>query len=160
MKVIKFIFNLITYLLLLFLLMYLVVVLYQKIFKKASLPSFNNIYLFQVVSGSMKDELLTGDYIFVKKTDKFKEGDIVTFKENDYYVTHRIKKIDGNKIITKGDANDVVDDTIDKKQLVGKMICKAYVLTFISRYNILFSAILIAWLIIGYQIDKIRNKKE
>ena len=30
-------------------------------------------------------------------------GDIITYSENDYFVTHRIIKKDGKELITKGD---------------------------------------------------------
>lgn len=156
-KTFKIFFDIISYLVVLIILLYLFIILYQKVFKKETLPSINNTYLFQIASGSMEDNLLTGDYIFVKKMDDYKVGDIVTFKDGNYYITHRIKKIDGNLVITQGDANNIEDDPIDKDLILGKMIFKAYILTFIIRYKVLFVSFVVAWLLIGRQMDKKRS---
>ena len=76
-----------------------------------------------IVSPSMKPAINPGDLIFVRKVDvdKIKEGDIITFKNEDMVATHRAIKIDKNTITTKGDSNNVEDYPIDKKEVIGEL---------------------------------------
>lgn len=83
--------------------------------------------LFEVKTGSMADSIQIGDLVVVKvlnsnEKNELKSGDIISFIDNNYIITHRINFIDTNKIITKGDANNVVDTPIDKGAVIGKII--------------------------------------
>ena len=65
--------------------------------------------------------------IFNKKFERYKEGDIITYKvieENkEYYVTHRIIEEKENEFITKGDANNKSDNCkIYENAIIGKVI--------------------------------------
>ena len=71
-KIVNVIYNIIIYGLIIIILFYLCIIGYNKVFKKESLPSINNYYLFQIASGSMENKLKSGDYIIVKKTNKYK----------------------------------------------------------------------------------------
>ncbi len=75
-----------------------------------------------IVSPSMKPTINPGDLIFVRKVnvDKIKEGDIITFNNEDIVATHRAIKVDDKTITTKGDSNNVEDYPIDKKEVIGK----------------------------------------
>ena len=81
----------------------------------------------------------------MEKTKEFKEKDIVTYKKDNKYVTHRIIKIEGDKVITKGDANNVEDPPINKKDIIGKYVYKNKILDFLVKYKvyILFGIIII-----------------
>ena len=70
----------------------------------------------------MEDTLYVDDYVVVKLTQDVKVDDIVTFKNNDEIITHRIIEIDDQKIITKGDANPGEDEPITYTDLVGKVV--------------------------------------
>ena len=74
----------IKYVLIIFLVIYLIFIAYQKIIKKSNPAIFNKYYIFQVASKSMESTLKKGDYILVKKSNTYKEGDIVTYKEKSY----------------------------------------------------------------------------
>ena len=82
---------------------------------------FNNKYKVSLVlSGSMEPDISVNDLVILKSTDKFNVNDIVSYKDTSgKVVMHRIIKIDGNKVITKGDANNVSDKEIDKSQITG-----------------------------------------
>ena len=80
----------------------------------------------------MEPELKVGDYILIGKKDKYKVGDIITYKSKSTYITHRIVYIKNKKIITKGDNNNTNDNFITKKDVVGKLVLKLKVITFIS----------------------------
>ena len=88
---------------------------------KKDLATINGYAVLEVVSGSMEPTIHVGDLIVIDTKDKdYKKKDIVTFYDvNGSFVTHRIIDIDGDKIITQGDANDSKDDAINKKDIVG-----------------------------------------
>ena len=92
-----------------------------KILKKDFANYFGYTY-FRVSSGSMEDTLYVDDYVVVKLTQDVKVDDIVTFKNNNEIITHRIIEIDDKKIITKGDANPGEDEPIIYSDLVGKVV--------------------------------------
>ena len=97
--------------------------------------SFFGIRVFKVASGSMEPKIKVNDFVIVKKINNYKKGDIVTFKnENDEYVTHRIISVKGKKYNTKGDSNNLIDKPISKKSIVGKVIYKSYILSFLKPY--------------------------
>lgn len=87
--------------------------------------SMNNKSLFgfriyRVISGSMQPALQIGDVIIIKKADNYAEKDIITYDNGLTTITHRIKSIDGDEIITEGDANDAPDKPITKDRILGK----------------------------------------
>ena len=98
----------------------LIVVAIQKLVHNDN--RFLTGYIYQMTSDSMANVLKTNDYIFIMNTKNYKEGDIVTFIREDRVVTHRIVKINGDKIITKGDANFKEDDYITKDKILGKVM--------------------------------------
>lgn len=75
-----------------------------------------------ILSGSMEPTLSTNDLVFVKEQERYQEGDIVVYQENDYLVIHRIIQMDGDTIQTKGDANNVADSPIDISSVRGKLM--------------------------------------
>lgn len=76
---------------------------------------------FQVKTGSMSNVIDVGDIVIVKLGDEYKKGDIITYKSKGEFITHRLVDIKEDKIITKGDVNNVLDDPIVKKQVIGKV---------------------------------------
>lgn len=100
------------------------------------------IYL--VKTGSMEDGIHVGDYILIYKKNNYNIGDIVTYEKNGYHVTHRIIKKNGNKIVTKGDANNIEDDEINVKSIVGKVIYSGGYLNFVIDYKYAIASVLLA----------------
>jgi signal peptidase I len=115
---------------------------------------FFNYYFFTVLTGSMQNTLYPGDNIIVKKQNDYKVGDIVTYHIDDVYVTHRITKIEGNNVTTKGDANTTEDPPFEKKDILGKFVYKSDLLNFIVRNKI----IVILVVIIIYLLEGIIKK--
>lgn len=69
-----------------------------------------------IASNSMAPNIYKGDIVIIIDGDskEVKEGEVIRYKMDGYYVVHRVKEIkednEGNKIfITKGDNNDDVD---------------------------------------------------
>ena len=75
-----------------------------------------------VLSGSMEPEFSKGDLIVVAEADSYSERDIVVFQDGHSLVVHRIIEIDGEKIITQGDANNAADDPIEASAIKGKVL--------------------------------------
>lgn len=87
---------------------------------------FGHTYL-NVLSESMTPEFESKDLIFgklVKDTKTLKVGDIITYRDENILVTHRIESIEeGHKtFITKGDANE----TSDIKKVMPQQIVSKY----------------------------------
>lgn len=72
-----------------------------------------------VLSGSMEPEISTDDLVFVKKPEKLQVGDVVLYNTGGSNVLHRITKIDGDMITTKGDANNTEDKPISSGAVLG-----------------------------------------
>ena len=94
------------------------------ILKKDYVNVFGYSY-FVVATGSMTGYIEVNDIIFVKlesNIDKYKIDDVITFKTDEGdIITHRIVSKSGNTIITQGDANNIQDDPITSKNLIGKV---------------------------------------
>lgn len=101
----------------------IIILLIAFILFKLNIPVFG-YRCFIVMSGSMESAISTNDLIIIKSSDKYNVGDIVTYKEENYYVTHRIVEINGSKVITKGDSNNVADSAIDISDIEGKYVGK------------------------------------
>lgn len=86
-----------------------------------------NIRSFVVLSGSMQPLFPVGSMVYAMPQLNYKIGDIITFKNiAGVNVTHRISKIDKHNyqtiFITKGDANNVIDQTpVAKNKIIGKV---------------------------------------
>lgn len=102
------------------------------------------IDVFEVKTGSMEPTIKINDYIMIYNDKEYKKGDIVTFRYEDTFVTHRIIKINNNKMVTKGDANNVEDDEMDVKSIVGKVILIGGILNFVVNYKLVIVAFMLA----------------
>lgn len=87
------------------------------------------IYMFNIVSESMEPTFYKDDLAVVKScnTEELKEGDIITFKQEDRVISHRIEDITKEKgevkFITKGDNNEVEDkEPVDMQNIYGKVV--------------------------------------
>ena len=75
-----------------------------------------------VLSGSMEPEMFKGDLIVVKGLETYREKDIVVYQSKSSLVVHRIISIDGDAVITQGDANNTPDDPISLSAIKGKVL--------------------------------------
>lgn len=114
--------------------------------------SFFGYSLFEVQSGSMADTIEKGDWIIVKYSDEIKLNDIVTYKEGNDYITHRVIESYGEVFTTKGDANNTKDEPITSEQIVGKVV-KILPAFGIFRATIFNPFVLIALIVTIYIIN-------
>ena len=61
----------------------------------------------------MEPTINVKDLIVVSQTDKIKENDIITYRDNNDFITHRVIKIEGDILTTKGDSNNSTDTKIN-----------------------------------------------
>ena len=116
------------------------------------------VKIYEVKTGSMEDEIHVGDYILIIKKNNYKVGDIVTYTKEDYYVTHRIVEKNGNKVITKGDANNVVDEEINVSDIVGKVIYHGGILNFFIDFKYIIAGGLLCLYLLSIFFEKKDNK--
>lgn len=114
------------------------------ILKKDYANVFGYTY-FVVATGSMSGTIEVNDVIIVKITDNIKVKDIITYKDkNGDFITHRVTKMVGEKIVTKGDVNNAIDDPITKKDVIGSVkliISPLFILKLITVFIIVFIAL-------------------
>lgn len=96
-----------------------------KVLKK-DMTSIFGYTLLEVMSSSMEPAISKEDFIIINQQDKkYKKGDIITFYDDSkMLVTHRIIKIEKDKILTKGDHNKTEDNAILKEKIVGKYVLR------------------------------------
>lgn len=75
-----------------------------------------------VLSGSMEPELSVGDFLIVVERDEYEVGDVIVYQNGRSAITHRIVEINGDEIITRGDANNVDDEPINAEQIKGEVV--------------------------------------
>ena len=85
------------------------------------------VTILRVSSNSLVPKFKKGDFIVIRKQEKYNVGDIITFEvieENSkYYITHRIVEKNENEFITKGDANNKNDNyKVYENAIKGKVI--------------------------------------
>ena len=86
------------------------------------LPMPFGIGMAVVLSGSMEPVLHVDDLIIVRKAEEFTVGDLVVYQSEQELIVHRIVSIDGETVITKGDANDTEDEPISTDEIQGKVV--------------------------------------
>lgn len=125
--------------------------------------NFFGYTIFEVSTGSMAKTLNVYDIILVELTKEVEIGDIITYKKDKELITHRIMEINGDKLITKGDANNTEDEEITKEAIVGKVISVYPKLgvwaKVFSEPNVLIS-VFITLILIGLAITNERKKDE
>ena len=141
----------------------LIIITKRVVFKDNS-PSIFGYSYFSVLTGSMEPAINVGDIIIVKNGE-YHINDIISYKDGDSVVTHRIVDIFTNEegkelYTTKGDNNNTEDRVpISKEDVYGRVIRvipKLGNIILFLRKNIIFLVILFLILIF---IDNISNNK-
>lgn len=103
----------------------LVLIVYSKIKMIITGNDYFDMFgysIFSVSTGSMEPAISQNDIIIIKDKDDYFINEIVTFKSEKSYVTHRVIEKRGDVFITKGDANNTKDVEIDRKDIIGKVV--------------------------------------
>lgn len=100
-------------------------------------PTLFGHQMYFIRTGSMSPYLEPGDVIISKKYDggeliAGKDGDVVTYYGNMNgtveLITHRVIEVDGDKVVTQGDFNNVADLPITKDDIEAVMVHKTVVI--------------------------------
>ena len=118
------------------------------------------IEISEVETGSMEDGIHAGDYVLIYKKNVYNVGDVITFKKDGYYVTHRIVKKQKKGIVTKGDANNTEDDAIKVSSIVGKVILVGGILNVLITFKYGIASFLLALYLLTYYFYKEKEDKE
>ncbi len=138
-----------------------IIILIVNVFSILNL-SFFGFRVYKIGSGSMEPYLKVNDYIIIKKKNNYNVGNVVTYKKNNEYITHRIKSIDGETVITQGDSNNIEDQPINKKDIIGGLVYKSHglsVIFFLLNKPILWVLLFIVGLVITILIPDKRKER-
>lgn len=103
------------------------------IFLTSRTSAFFGVRSYTVMTGSMKPSLPVGSMVFTYPMKTYNVGDIITFRRGEITITHRIAEIQGNQLITKGDANKTADQQkVSSHDIIGKDVV---VVPFIGRVS-------------------------
>ena len=114
----------------------------------------DKIVIYKVETGSMEDKIHAGDYILLLKRKNYKIGDVVTYQTSGYFVTHRIVEINGDKVTTKGDANNINDEEISINQIEGKAIYWGGILNILINYKFVIVSVLVGLYLISWYFER------
>lgn len=138
-KILNITFSVIKTLITIFLLLLICIIFIQRVTNNNF--AIGGIRVFTIITGSMEPEYKVGDMIISIETkpEKIEVGDNVVYKgeKGDFkgkIVTHQvIEKKQDNTFVTKGVNNTIEDPEIKGDQIIGKVIYKTFILSFISR---------------------------
>jgi len=78
-----------------------------------------------MVSGaSMIPALWPGDVVTVRQCAiaEFEPGEIAVFRQDEKLVIHRIERVSGDRLITRGDARPRFDSPVQPSEIVGRVV--------------------------------------
>lgn len=144
----------------LFLIIILIEICYSKFAKKEYPIKLFGISFLCVTTGSMEPTINLGELIVIREKEKYEENDIVTYLDKDgFLITHRIVNISADKMITKGDSNNLIDPETQIKEIKGKVIWHSKVLGLFVIYILkpLVFVYVIALMIISLKTKERKN---
>lgn len=161
--------RILVYIILIPILFYNIILLAQSAIEPSETPNFLGVKSYVIISGSMQPELNIGDIVFVKKELDLHEGDIISFRQGQSVITHRINKVidEDGKIVyqTKGDNNNIEDSgTITAETIEGKVIWKlpklGNVSLFLQNKMIIIFITLLLYMYISISGSREKKRKE
>ena len=72
----------------------------------------------------MQPTIEIGDFLVIREQAGYSENDIITYRSGNSLITHRIKEVAGERLITQGDNNNAADAPIALSQVEGKVILR------------------------------------
>ena len=99
----------------------------------------NVIRIYSVETGSMEDKIHAGDYILLFRKKDYYVGDVVTYKLKNYFITHRIVRIENEKV-------------------EGKVIYWGGILNFVINYKFAIIAFLIGMYLLSCYFEDNKEK--
>lgn len=112
-----------------------------------------------VLSGSMEPTFSEGTLLIIKEVKETNPGEIVVYQEEEELIVHRVVSVEGDIVVTKGDANAVCDRPFQSDALKGKVI--AWIPHIGAIANMLENVVLLltALILVTVVVRRIRNKE-
>lgn len=87
------------------------------------LVTSGTLQTYVIQSGSMSPSIMTGDLIIISPQAEYTVADVISFRAADgRVVTHRIKRLENEQYLTKGDANEHDDpELVPAPAVLGKV---------------------------------------
>ncbi|MEO7364506.1 MAG: signal peptidase I [Candidatus Saccharimonadales bacterium] len=91
----------------------------------------SGVALRRVQTGSMAPTFVAGDAVIVRRVEPSQQltvGDIISFRssvDRRLILSHRVVSIQGERLVTQGDANQRHDLAIDRRQVIGLVAARA-----------------------------------
>jgi signal peptidase len=98
--------------------------LLMQVLYKNRLPKVFGMAQIIVISGSMEPAINAGDFLIIREETQYTVNDIITYRDGNSLITHRVKSIDGTNLVTQGDANNVADSPVSLSQVEGKVFLR------------------------------------
>lgn len=141
--------------------MILLYVCYAKYIRKDHVVKLGGYGFLLVMTGSMEPTIEKDELIIIKEKKVYQVGDIATYV--DVYgnlITHRIEYLDERDFITKGDGNQIADESTNVNNIQGKVIYHSKPLgIFILYYlRLVIAVYIVLWFIL--YVAKILRKEE
>ena len=155
-------------------LLYNIILVFISCINKIEDISLFGYKAYRITTDSMSPSINTGDVIIVKKVqeEKLQAGDVITFKQQDKVITHRITHIDeqdGKKqYTTKGDNNNLEDnEKIEYSEIEGENVLTipklGYFIYALENQIVFLFVILILLITLFFKIrkdEKLENRRE
>ena len=115
-----------------------------------------------VLSGSMEPVLSVNDLVIVCGAESYAVDDIVVYQDGNSLVIHRIISIDGDDVVTQGEANNMADDPIKVSNIKGRMAFHIPFVGAVVRFlkTPVGTIILIAVAVLLFELPVLRERKK
>lgn len=140
----------------------LLYVCYAKFIRKDCVVKIGGYGFLIVMTGSMEPTIEKNEFILIKECQTYHINDIATYLDvYDNLITHRILQIDENNFTTKGDSNEISDETTNIHNIQGKVVFHSKTLGIFYLYYLKFVVcIYIAIMFLVYLQEKLRREKK
>lgn len=139
----------------------LLYVCYARYIRKDSVIKIGGYGFLIVMTGSMEPTIEKNEFILIKECQTYHTNDVATYL--DVYgnlITHRILQIDEQNFITKGDSNEISDESTNIHNIQGKVIFHSKILGIFYLYYLKgIVCIYIAILVALYLKEEFRKEK-
>lgn len=90
---------------------------------KQDLPELLGYSNLVVLSGSMEPAVSAGDVIIIHRQKSYETGDVITYRDGGTLTTHRIVAENDEGFQTRGDANNIADDSlVPPDRIMGRVV--------------------------------------
>ncbi len=119
-----------------------------------------------VLSGSMEPRLSVDDLVVIREADSVRPQEIIVYQDGDSLIIHRVIAVEGDTVLTQGDANNVPDEPITMDAVKGVLVLDfpgvGVVVRFLRRPLVMIPGLTAAVVLLelSWRKEKRREEKE